>query len=92
MAGGVLPSYLTKLCGAHHNRDFNAALNLKRLATATAIPVASPASNGGAAAERVSVAVGKVTPVRDDGGQQDTSGQEEKCARLCASLESSHPC
>jgi putative transposase len=71
-------------CGAHHDRDLNAALNLKRLATETALPVASPTSNGGAATERVSVAVGKVTPVRYDGGQQDTSGQEEKCAHFCA--------
>jgi putative transposase len=71
-------------CGAHHDRDLDAALNLKRLATGTALPVASPTSNGGAVAERVSVAVGKVTPVRYDGGRQDTSGQEEKCAHFCA--------
>jgi len=71
-------------CGAHHDRDLNAALNLKRLATVTALPVASPTSNGGAATERVSVAVGKVTPVRDDGGQQETSGQEENYAHICA--------
>jgi putative transposase len=57
---------------------------LKRLATETALPVASPTGNGGAATERVSVAVGKVTPVRYDGGQQDTSGQEENCAHFCA--------
>lgn len=62
----------------------NAALNLKRLATATALPVASPSGNGGAAAERVSAVVGKVTPVRDDGGHQDPSGQEENRAHFCA--------
>jgi putative transposase len=71
-------------CGAHHDRDLNAALNLKRLATETALPVASPTSNGGAAAGTVPAAAGKVTLVRDDGGHQDTSGQEENRAHLCA--------
>ncbi|MFN3595398.1 MAG: RNA-guided endonuclease InsQ/TnpB family protein, partial [Thiobacillaceae bacterium] len=67
-------------CGAHHDRDLNAALNLKRLATATALPVASPSGNGGTVAEGVSAAVGKVTPVRYEHGQQDGSGQEGNCA------------
>jgi putative transposase len=71
-------------CGAHHDRDLNAALNLKRLATETALPVASPSSNGGAAAGTVPAVVGKVTPVRYDGGHQDTSGQEENRAHFCA--------
>ena len=71
-------------CGAHHDRDLNAALNLKRLATGTALPVASPTSNGGATAGMAPAVVGKVTPVRDDGGHQDTSGQEENCAHFCA--------
>jgi putative transposase len=70
-------------CGAHHDRDLNAALNLKRLATVTALPVASPTSNGGAATERVSVAVGKVTPVRDELAV-GRSGQEENRAHFCA--------
>jgi IS605 OrfB family transposase len=56
---------------------------LKRLATETALPVASPTSNGGAATERVSVAVGKVTPVRYELAVGH-SGQEENCAHFCA--------
>ena len=71
-------------CGTRHDRDFNAAINLKRLATATALPVASPSRNGGAAAETVSVAAGKVTPVRYECGLQDTSGQEKNRAHLRA--------
>lgn len=71
-------------CGSHHDRDHNAALNLQRLATATALPVASPSSNGGATAETVSAVAGKVTPVRYECGQRDTSGQEKNRAHLRA--------
>ena len=67
-------------CGTRHDRDLNAALNLKRLATATALPVASPPGNGGATAERGSAVAGKVTPVRYESGPQDASGQEKNCA------------
>ena len=67
-------------CGAHHDRDLNAALNLQRLATATALPVASPSGNGGTVAEKVSAAVGKVTPARYECGPQDASGQEKNRA------------
>jgi putative transposase len=46
--------------------------------------VASPSSNGGTAAGKVPVVVGKVTPVRYECGQQDTSGQEENGAHVRA--------
>jgi len=71
-------------CGTIHDRDFNAAQNLKRLATVTALPVASPTGNGGAAPGMVPDAAGKVTPVRYECGQQDTSGQEKNCAHIRA--------
>ncbi|MDA8095536.1 MAG: RNA-guided endonuclease TnpB family protein [Betaproteobacteria bacterium] len=71
-------------CGTRHDRDLNAALNLKRLATATALPVASPSGNGGAAAGEVPVAAGKVTPVSDEPKPVRNSGQEKNCAHVRA--------
>ncbi len=71
-------------CGTRHDRDCNAAYNLKRLATETALPVASPTGNGGAAAGMVPAVAGKVTPVRDGCGQQDAPGQEEMCEHICS--------
>jgi hypothetical protein len=70
--------------GGGLNFKRNAALNLKRLATATALPVASPSGNGGAASGTTPVAAGKVTPVRHEFGQQDGSGQEKNRAHLRA--------
>lgn len=69
-------------CGAQHDRDHNAAKNLQRLASRTALPVATPYGNSGAGIERLSVLDGKVTPVRNECGLQDTSGQEKngKCS------------
>jgi len=76
-------------CGAYHDRDVNAAINLQRLATgalaaATALPVASPAATPGTAAGQVPAGGGKVTPARHELGQQDGSGQEENAAHFCA--------
>jgi len=72
--------YFQRACGTDHDRDLNAALNLSRLATETALPVASPSGNGGTAAEEVSAVVGKVTPVRYEVGPQGASGQEKNRA------------
>ncbi|MDR0440428.1 MAG: transposase, partial [Candidatus Accumulibacter sp.] len=52
------------MCETTHDRDENAALNLKRLAPATALPEASPTGNGGTGSGEVPGPVGKVTPVR----------------------------
>ena len=78
-------------CGAQHDRDVNAAINLQRLATgalaaATALPVASRAATLGTAASLMLVGDGKVTPVRYEHGRHDGSGQEEDSAHLCAHL------
>jgi putative transposase len=74
-------------CGARHDRDVNAAINLQRLATGalaaqSALPVASLVATPGTAADMGSAAVGKVTPVRYEYGQQDGSEQEENRARF----------
>ena len=76
-------------CGAGHDRDVNAAINLQRLATGAlaaqkALPVASPAAMPGTAAGTVPAVGGKVTPVRHEHGQQDVSGQEENGVHFCA--------
>ena len=63
-------------CGIFHDRDVNAALNLKRLAAETALPVASHPVTDGTKIVMVSVLGGKVTPVRYECGLEDASGQE----------------
>jgi putative transposase len=75
-------------CGAYHDRDVNAAINLQRLATdalaaATALPVASQAVTHGTAAGDGPAGGGEVTPVRHEHGQEDGSGQEGNAAHLC---------
>jgi len=74
-------------CGAQHDRDVNAAINLQRFATGafaaqSALPVASLAATPGTAADIGSAGGGKVTPVRHEHGQQDGSGQEQNDAHF----------
>jgi putative transposase len=73
-------------CFSEHDRDINAAKNLKRLATGTALPLASPSGNGGAADGMVPDAAGKDTPARYDLGFQSGSGREQNSGQthLCS--------
>jgi hypothetical protein len=63
--------------GNKHDLDY-----VKRLATATALPLATPLGNNGTVVEIVPSAVGKVTPVRYD--STEGSGQEKNGAHICA--------
>lgn len=72
-------------CGATHDRDVNAAINLQRLASGAleaqaALPGASLAATSGTPTGMVPAGGGKVTPVRYEYGQQDGSGQENNGA------------
>ena len=75
-------------CGAIHHRDHNAARNLQQLATVHALPVASPAGNGGPTSGTVPNVVGKVTPVRYECGHKTHRGRKRMCAH-CHILDSS---
>ena len=63
-------------CKAFHDRDINAAMNLKRLATQAALPVASYLAMNDTEIGITSISGGKVTPVRYECGFKDASGQE----------------
>lgn len=77
-------SWQCKNCNAFHDRDINAAINLKRLATGTALPVASHSAMNDTGIGIISISGGKVTPVRYECGQQDTSGQEINREHICS--------
>jgi putative transposase len=73
-------------CGIKHDRDVNAAKNLKRLATASALPVASPAVMSSTdVAQKASG--GKVTSVSYEYRPQEASGQKERREHFCSQLE-----
>jgi len=69
-------------CKAVHDRDVNAARNLQRLATATALPVANRTVTDGAPRACALVGGGKVTPVRCE-DPMGTSGRETACVHDC---------
>lgn len=79
-------------CGTRHDRDVNAARNLKQLATVkTALPVASPSVTQDADVSGVPGMVGsagKVTPVSDDSVLKKDQGGKRKEAEVLYTLSS----
>ena len=79
------------LCGFVHDRDVNAAINLKQLVSVTTLPMANLSGDGNTIVEIPSEMVGKVTPVRYERSARDGSGQEQNfaCNHLYVHFESS---
>jgi len=73
------------LLDTHHARDINAAQNLKRLATETALPMASRPAMESTSDMPMAVHGGKVTLVSYDVRPHEVSRQEEKKAVLIIS-------
>ena len=70
-------------CGVQHDRDHNAAANLRNLAI-LALPVANRTVTDGTAPVHSTGAGGKVTPVRYECVHRAPSGQEEGCVHFSA--------
>lgn len=64
-------------CNASHDRDINAAKNLRNLVGKPTLPLASLTSDGNAVSGMVSDTEGEVTSVSYEYGYQSDSGQEQ---------------